>query len=121
MKICILIDDYLPASTKIAAKMMHELAVEFVRNSHQVIVITPSTEIYTSYKLDVIDGVQVYRFKSGRIKNVSKIVRAINESLLPIRAWIALRKTFNTNPQDFLIYYSPTIFWGGVVKKLKKI
>ena len=42
LRICILIDDYLPFSIKVAAKMMHELAVELkTKRGHAVTVVTP--------------------------------------------------------------------------------
>ena len=37
MKLLLIIDDYLPLSTKIAAKMMHELALEFKKKGHDVL------------------------------------------------------------------------------------
>ncbi len=41
MNICLIIDDYLPASIKVGAKMMHELAQKFIIKGHSAIVITP--------------------------------------------------------------------------------
>ena len=73
MKICLIIDDYMPNSIKIAAKMMHELAIEFIQNGHEVSVITPDIKINEKIKIDNLDGVKIYRFKSGEIKNVSKV------------------------------------------------
>ncbi|MCP5503331.1 MAG: glycosyltransferase family 4 protein [Leptospiraceae bacterium] len=121
MKICIIVDDYLPGSIKVAAKMMHELAVEFVSQGHEVMVVTPGIGIKAKYEVLDLDNVTVYRFRSGEIKNVSKVKRAINETLLSFRAWHFLKPVFKENPQDYIIYYSPTIFWGYLVGKLKKL
>ncbi|MCR4214790.1 hypothetical protein NKU63_14510, partial [Enterobacter cloacae] len=41
MKLALIIDDYLPNSTRVGAKMFHELAQEFIRRGHDVTVITP--------------------------------------------------------------------------------
>ena len=41
MKIVLLSDDYLPDSTRVHAKMLHELAVEFASRGNKVIIITP--------------------------------------------------------------------------------
>ena len=120
MKILIIVDDYLPDSIKVGAKMMHELSCELIKLGHKVTVITPSPSISEAYTVDLLDGISVYRFKSGKIKNVSKIKRAINESVLSLRALFTLRKFFLNNPQDFIIYYSPSIFFGLLVKQLKK-
>lgn len=121
MKICIIVDDYMPNSIKIAAKMMHELALEFIKNGHEVSVLTPDTKINDKLQIDTLDGVTIYRFKSGEIKNISKIKRAINETLLSYNGWTACKDELVKNRHDLIIYYSPTIFFGSLVKKLKKL
>jgi O26-antigen biosynthesis N-acetyl-L-fucosamine transferase len=121
MKICIIVDDYMPTSIKVAAKMMHELAVEFVAQGHAVTVVTPDPSLTERRSISHLDGVTVCRFRSGEIKNVGKVKRAINETLLSFQAWFACRDYFRKNPHDLLIYYSPTIFWGWLVRKLKKL
>ena len=121
MKICIIIDDYLPASIKVAAKMMHELAVEFVLRGHTVTVVTPTPGLFSRFELSELDGVMICRFRTGKIKNISKIKRAVNETLLSYLAWHTCKTYFHGNPHDLIIYYSPTIFWGGLVSRLKKL
>ncbi|MGJ0428116.1 glycosyltransferase family 4 protein [Methylobacter sp.] len=121
MKVLLIIDDYLPASIKVGAKMMHELAVEFVARGNQVTVITPDHRTANRPKIATLDGVTVCRFRSGKIKNVSKVKRAINETLLSYNAWKDHKKYFKNNKHDLIIYYSPSIFWGGLVRKLKKL
>jgi glycosyltransferase involved in cell wall biosynthesis len=121
MKICIIVDDYLPLSKKVAGKMMHELAVEFILRGHTVTVITPDSDLNRKFETSKLDGVTVCRFNSGKIKNVSKLKRAINETLLPYRAWQVCKFYFYNNPHDLIVYYSPTIFWGHLVGRLKKI
>lgn len=180
MKICLIIDDYLPSSIKVGAKMMHELGEEFVALGHAVTVITPDSRLYNrvnrpknyeisnvdgraichfdepeaapeeragdtsffarhlqmlssffvkpeikrknrGYAIDHLDGITICRFSSGEIKNTSKITRAINETLLPYYAWKFAQDYFKQHPQDLIIYYSPTIFWGHLVSRLKKL
>ncbi|MDA7541801.1 glycosyltransferase family 4 protein [Gammaproteobacteria bacterium] len=121
MKICIIVDDYLPNSKKVAGKMMHELATEFTLNGHEVTVITPCSKIKSQYKISSLDSVRICRFKSGKIKNTSMVKRVINESLLSFRAWRVCKVFFKENKHDLIIYYSPSIFWGQLVRKLKKM
>ncbi len=121
MKICLIIDDYLPESTKIGAKMMHELAVEFVSRGHTVTVVTPTPGLRSRFEILALDGVVICRFCSGEIKNISKAKRAVNETLLSYRAWHVYKKYFQQHPHDQIIYYSPTIFWGHLVSRLKKL
>ena len=121
MKICIIVDDYLPHSIKIAAKMMHELAIEFKMMGHEVIVITPGIGIKNHYEMYTLDAIKVYKFRSGSIKNTGKIKRAINETLLSFNAWRFLKNVFINNPHDIIVYYSPSIFRGLLVRKLKNL
>lgn len=121
MKICIIVDDYMPNSIKVAAKMMHELACEFINKGHEVTVITPSPTLTCKKEISMLDGVTICRFKSGEIKNVGRIKRAINETLLSYFAWKSFKSYLKENKHDIIVYYSPTIFWAGLVGKLKKI
>ena len=121
MKVCLIVDDYLPNSIKIGAKMMHELACELHHQGHEVTVITPSSELKESIKIEILDNITICRFKGGETKNINKVKRAINETLLSFYAWYRLKKYFKKNRHDLIIYYSPTIFWGFLVSKLKNL
>ncbi|SPY79334.1 Uncharacterised protein [Providencia rustigianii] len=44
MHIALIIDDYLPSSTRVAAKMIHELAIELTALGNEVTIITPHFE-----------------------------------------------------------------------------
>ncbi len=120
MNILVITDDYMPNSVKIGAKMMHELSLELQNKGHNVTVITPNSNLVKKYTQEIFEKVNVIRFKSGAIKNTNKIKRAINESLLSIKVWIYLKDFLKKNRFDSIIYYSPTIFWGYFVSKLKK-
>ena len=120
-KILLIVDDYMPKSQKVAAKMMHELASYYVRCGYEVSVLTPSCDIEKNYELLTLDGVTICFFKSGQIKNVSKIKRAINETLLPCIAWQNAKEYLLSNKHDYIVYYSPSIFFGFLVRKLKKL
>ena len=121
MKLVLIIDDYLPYSIKVGAKMMHQLAVEFVKRGHEVSVITTDSTLQNRYVIKELDGVKVCYFQTNPIKNVGKIRRAINETFLSYKAWQIYKAYFIKNPHDLIIYYSPSIFWGTLVKKLKKL
>ncbi|MDE9458268.1 glycosyltransferase family 4 protein [Xenorhabdus bovienii] len=121
MNLVLICDDYLPDSTRVSAKMMHELALELSNQGHESIVITPNTNNNSSsLATDIIDGIQVIRFPSGKIKDVSMITRAFNESLLSIRAWNSLKNKLISKNIDGIIYYSPSIFFGKLVYNMKK-
>jgi glycosyltransferase involved in cell wall biosynthesis len=121
MKLLLIVDDYLPHSIKVAAKMMHELALELKKNGHSVTVLTPAPLQKESLTMVEIDGIEILNFKSGEIKNISKAKRAINETLLSYHAWSATKNIFKENHFDGIVYYSPSIFWGYLVKKLRSL
>ena len=116
----LIVDDYLPHSIKVAAKMMHELALEFKNKGHQVTVLTPEPTLNEKTLITDLDGINILFFKSGEIKNIERIKRAINETLLSFYAWKAAKKYLRNNSCGGIVYYSPSIFWGPLVKYLKK-
>ena len=121
MRLLLIVDDYLPASIKVAAKMMHDLALECIAQGHEVTVCTVDDILQVPFVVEDLDGVHVLRYKTGSIKNVTKIRRAINETLLSYRAWKILSHYFKNNRHDLIVYYSPTIFFGPLVNKLKAL
>jgi len=121
MRICLVVDDYLPDSIKVGAKMMHELACELKSQGHDITVVTPSPNLSKRVKIDMLDRITICRFKSGEIKNIGKIKRAMNETLLSYHAWKGLKYYFKKNPHDLIVYYSPSIFFGPLVKNLKNL
>jgi len=121
MKLAIICDDYLPDSTRVGAKMLHELAKELILQGHQPVVITPKSFTFPFKKYEKkIDEVTIWRFWSGKIKDTGSIRRAINESFLSFFAWQQIKLQLKKNTFDGIIYYSPSIFFGPLVAKLKK-
>ncbi|UGB01011.1 glycosyltransferase family 4 protein [Leclercia sp. G3L] len=119
MKLALIIDDYLPDSTRVGAKMFHELAKEFIARGHEVTVITPSADLPQKLNVDNFEKVKVWRFKSGALKDVSKFQRAVNETMLSWKAWGAVKHLIKEDTFEGVVYYSPSIFWGGLVNKIK--
>ncbi|MFD2229746.1 glycosyltransferase family 4 protein [Alkalimarinus sediminis] len=121
MRIALLPDDYLPDSTLVHAKMFHELAIEFKRLGHDPVIITPGSVSQSKRLLvDKIDEIEIWRFRTGKTRGVGKLKRAINESLLSLNAWLAIRESVKSCPFDLIVNYSPTIFFGPLVNRIKK-
>ena len=118
MKLLLIVDDYLPHSIKVAAKMMHELAIQLQSMGHETWVLTPVPLQNEKLTIMKLDDVNILYFRSGEIKNTGKIKRAINETMLSWQAWKSGKDFFKKNSFDGIIYYSPSIFWGGLVGKL---
>ncbi|EKO3599079.1 glycosyltransferase family 4 protein [Vibrio metschnikovii] len=119
MRLALIIDDYLPHSTRVGAKMFHELACYYVSLGYQVTVITPAEGQKQRLVKTQFGGVNVWYFSSGAIKDVAKVKRALNETLLSLRAWRAISAEVKSDTFDGIIYYSPSIFFGRLVSKIK--
>ncbi len=119
MKIVYIVDDYLPTSHKVAAKMAYDLCHNIVHKGHSVTIITPSHDLKQACTVEENDGIEVIRFRAGKTKDVGFVRRAINETLLPVYAWWHLRSMLKQRHYDGIIYYSPTIFWGKFVSVIK--
>jgi glycosyltransferase involved in cell wall biosynthesis len=117
MRIVILSDDYLPESTLIHAKMLHELAVEYVKRGHEVVVLTPGLSGQTVLvDRSSLDGVDVLRFRCRPTRGVSHRDRAINETLLSWYSFRAVRSAGLDPNFDLCVNYSPTIFFGPLAR-----
>lgn len=112
---------YYPPSTTSAAQMMRDLAVEFVCQGHQVMVVTPGEASQGATTVTMEDGVQVVRVHAAEIKSAHKVLRLWRESQLSSRTWRNARDLFTARRCDLIVYYSPTIFWGGLVRRLKSL
>ncbi|HPL68177.1 MAG TPA: glycosyltransferase family 4 protein [Smithellaceae bacterium] len=120
MRILLLVVYYLP-STMSSAKLIHDLAIELQRMGHEPVVVAPDENLKVSEEVEFQNGIKVLRVRSGRIKTASRLMRGLNESRLSEVIWKRGRRFFKENPCDLIIYYSPTIFFGTLVKRLKKL
>ena len=121
MHFAFIIDDYLPDSTRVGSKMFHELAVDFIAKGHQVTVITPNVNVGADkFNVSQLDGVNIWHFANGPVKDIGKIKRAINETLMSFNAWNAIASRIEENTFDGVVYYSPSIFFGKLVNNIRK-
>jgi glycosyltransferase involved in cell wall biosynthesis len=120
MRILLFVVYYLP-STSSAAKLIHDLALEFTKRGHDVTVVAPDHDAETDIQCDYDDKVRVIRVKTGEIRGVSKLLRGYREISLSRILWKKAKSFFNENSFDLIIYYSPTIFFGPLVKRLKSL
>ncbi len=119
MRILLLVVYYLPSPIA-SAKLIHDLAAEFLCLGHEPIVVAPDETIPHETEVACEDGIKVLRVRTGKIKNASRIVRGFNEARLSSIIWNKGQNFFKENPCDLIIYYSPTIFFGQLVKRLKR-
>lgn len=121
MNIAIIGDDSLPKSSLVHAKMLHELACELKSAGHHPILIAPGSpeQVKKLNKID-IQSIEYWKFKSGKLRGQGKLKRAINESLLSYKAWNAIKPELKQINFDLVVYYSPSIFFGSLVRNIKK-
>lgn len=120
MRIAIIGDDSLPHSTLVHAKMLHELALYYKSNGHDPVIISPGrADQNDKLVVDEIDEIIYWRFRSGKLRGQGKLKRAINETLLSVKAWLAIRSEIKQQKFDGVVYYSPSIFFGYLAYKIK--
>ena len=120
MRVAFLVDESLPEGTRVHAKMIHELALEFQKQGHSSVVIAPGKpDQETLMAYTKIDGVALWRFRSGYIRGVGMIRRLINEWLLSYRLRKAMPGNTELHSFDLCVSYTPTIFYGPFTKYLK--
>jgi O26-antigen biosynthesis N-acetyl-L-fucosamine transferase len=120
VRVLLLVDCYLP-SRKAQAKLIHDLGAEFRRQGDEVVVLTSDDSITRSFELSYEDGLTVARVRTGQVKGARRYLRAMREEMLSLRMWMAARQFLRARPCGLIVYYSPTIFFGTLVRRLKRL
>ena len=121
MKVALISEHYPPMRTS-AAVQMQDLAKELLRQGHEPMVITPSNEIDTKWEEIFLDGIQVLRLAGQSInKTESYFLRTLSEFLLPFLMIYKLHQSpFNDLKWELIIWYSPSIFFGPLIWRMKR-
>jgi glycosyltransferase involved in cell wall biosynthesis len=120
MRICLLVDCYLPVP-KSTCQLIHDLALEFRRLGHQVIIATLAEDVPADLAVTVEEDITVARVRTRGIKGVSRPLRAWRETQISRLMWSRAHDFFAQHPCDLLVFYSPSIFFGALVRKLKRL
>lgn len=116
-----LLVEYYPPSRASAAVQMSDLARALARQGHAVTVFTTSADIPISFTREETEGIVVIRARTGKVKGISLVRRALNEILMPFTLWRAARRSgVRVDGFDGLIWYAPTIFFGPFAAWLKR-
>ena len=120
MRIALICDAFPPLQSS-GAIQMQDLSLEFLTQGHIPIVLIPSPDLDCAWLVGDWNGVQTLRIKSPKTKDIGYFQRTIGEFLMP---FVMLRNLKNSPISklnlDGIVWYSPTIFWGPLVKSLKK-
>lgn len=114
-------DAYPPMRTSCAVQM-HDLAQAFVEEGHQVTVITPKSTLKENIQITLEDGVRLFQVKAFETKDINYFFRTLAEFINPFLIWHKLKRSpeFIITQYDGIIWYSPTIFWGPLIKRIKQ-
>lgn len=117
----ILVADSFPPERISAAKQLGDLSQALVHENVSVNVIVPSSRIDLPYKVAKIGDVNVIFVRSQEFKNKPYAFRLLVEITLPLIMFFRLSK-YNLWPHqcDLLVWYSPSIFFGLLVKLIKR-
>jgi O26-antigen biosynthesis N-acetyl-L-fucosamine transferase len=120
LRVLILVDCYYP-SPKSSAKLVHDLGIELHRRGHSVVVLTPSGGVCEPFTISMEDGLLIARVRAGNVKSSNKALRALAEARLSANLWRRAKAFLRENRCDLLLFYSPSIFFGPLVRKLKAL
>ena len=120
MRFAIITDSFPPLKNS-GAIQIRDLSIEFVRQGHEVLVITPSSEITNPYLLSGMDKVQILKLKTPKFRDIGYLRRAISEYLMPfIMIRHLKRNSLIADNFDGIITYAPSIFLGPLANMLRK-
>lgn len=104
-----------------AAVHMNELALELIKRGHKVTVIIPVASNKAYLKVDDCNGCRLVSVSTLKNKDVGYLRRFIAEFISPYVLYYRLRYSPIINEDfDGIIWYSPTIFWGPLISRLKE-
>jgi glycosyltransferase involved in cell wall biosynthesis len=120
MRIAIVADSFPPLKNS-AAVLIFSLSEALASLGHQLLVITPSSEIEKSHVEDDYGVFKVLRIRCGKIKSHHNFMRGLSELSL----FFILPHKFKKTPYaltlwDAVIWYSPSIFLSSLVGHLNK-
>ena len=119
-KILLVADTFFPEKNS-AALMLNSLAKYIYNQNIELIVVTPHNDSKNKIDISNEGGYNHVKFYCPYLKSKNLILRTIGEFLLS-KFFIKNSKKLNNYFKniDFIISYSPTIFFGPYIKYLKK-
>ena len=121
MRIAIIADCYTPMTTS-SAVMLEDLAVELQIQGHFPVVIVPDSNAKEAVTRSVSQNVEVIRILCPKSKDIGSIRRTLAEIAMPfIMLWRLRQSGMLVNEFEGIICWSPSIFHGPLVKRLKDI
>lgn len=120
MKFVLIADTFPPLRTS-GAVQLRDLVRELIRQGHEVTVLLPDADLGQPWVLENFDGAQILRLKAPRTKDINYLRRTIGEWSMPRAMWQNLKRSPLANHRwEAVVWYSPSIFHGPLVRRLKR-
>ncbi|MGN0933449.1 glycosyltransferase family 4 protein [Falsigemmobacter intermedius] len=120
MRLALIADCYPPLRSS-GAVQIRDLTRALVAEGHQVTVLLPAIGQKMPWYQEESDGAVILRLSAPRTKDISHLRRLLAESAMPwAMARNLARSPFAGAAFDAVIWYSPSIFFGPLVRRLKK-
>lgn len=120
MKLLLIADAFPPMRTS-AAVHMHELTLKLIEQRHEVTVIIPTASSDLPLRFDRVNQFRLVSVLTPKTKDVGYIRRTMAEFLSPYILYSRLKSNPIINESfDGIIWYSPTIFFGPLISRLKR-
>lgn len=121
MNILVVMDVYVPSRIS-GALLMRDFVRELRRQGHSPVVLVPGDTLSRGQVVsDVVEETPVLRVGTLRTKDVGRARRAVAEWWLPRALFRGLRRSpFADHRWDGVVWYSPTIFLGPIIERLKR-
>jgi glycosyltransferase involved in cell wall biosynthesis len=96
-----------------------DLADELTRRSIAVTVLVPTAAAGASCEISTEESIEVIRVRTSKTKGAAKLLRGIREVRFSQQIWARARAILSQRNFDLIIFFSPTIFLGPLVERLK--
>lgn len=120
MRIVLIADAYPPMRSS-GAVQLRDLSREFALQGHEITILVASPEIDCPFSIEDSQGITVARLRCPKSKDVNYVRRIFAEFAMPFAMLRQYRKSpLSSRNYDAVIWYSPTIFLGPLVRALKE-
>src|SRR3954453_18136715 len=118
--IALISTDYPPLRTS-AAVQLRDLAQQFAALGHRPVVIVPAPGSSEPWMVERSEGIEVLRLAAPPTRAPSYVRRALAEMGLPFAMWRGIQKSpFRSSKWDLVVWYSPPIFFGPLIWRLRR-
>lgn len=121
MRVALITVAYPPLRSS-GANQMRDLAQAFAAAGHVPTAIVADSSLQVAWRCTREEGIEVLRLRSLPTRDINFALRGLSEFLLPYAMFAAYRRSSLASERwDAIVYYSPSIFLGPFVARLKRL